>query len=712
MRVRAGGPRVVAFIEIPMGESERQLVRLCGFILAGGAIALICHTPIARAEEAATSRPVTDLTGLSIEELMNVNVLDKTITSVSGTRQRIAEAPAAVTIITNDDIHRSGLASIPEILRLVPGMQVAQINGNEWAISSRGFNALYANKLLVLQDGRTLYNRAFSGVFWIMQDMVLEDIDRIEAIRGPGATIWGSNAVNGVINISTKDARDTQGLLVDTRIGSDQQTETVRYGGKLGEDTWYRVYGKYRLSDNLDYAEQTRGGAMPVEPGSEAHDGFHDAQMGFRVDRQADVQSHLMVEGEVSAGQTNNSGTLSRLTPPLEKLTDYTTDYNAAHLLAKWTHGDGDGSECTLQGYYDRVQRLDNFVVDYTQDTLDLEFRHRFLLAKRHELTWGIDGRAIFDETGASEQLRLDPQGDTALMLSAFVQDCWTVVPERLRIYLGTKLEVNNYSGFEYQPSARILWTPDEKQSVWAGVSRAERTPSRGEMDGTTRVASEPTPMGIPAVVTYTGNHDIKSEELLAYEIGYRIKPVERLSIDLTGFVNVYETLVTNKLSQPTVLMSPPYLSVPVTRENEMSGDTFGAEAAVNWRVTDAWRLSASYTWLTADFRETATTNVDELELEENFPHNQFQLHSYWDITRNVSLNASGYYVDALKGRDIPPYLRLDANLSWRPSKNVELLIGGSNLLDSSHLEWIESGSKSLSTEPQRAFYGQLILRF
>ncbi|MFI5378207.1 MAG: TonB-dependent receptor plug domain-containing protein [Tepidisphaerales bacterium] len=696
-----------------MNRHYQQLAWVGGFrTTACLLLAVAGYAMPAAADEAASQKSASDLTQLSIEELMKVNVLDKQITSVSGMKQRIADAPAAVTIITNDDIHRSGLASIPEILRLAPGMQVAQINGSEWAISCRGFDQIYANKLLVLQDGRTLYNRGFSGVFWGMQDTVLDDIDRIEVIRGPGATIWGSNAVNGVINITTKDAKDTQGLLMDTRVGTDLQTESVRYGGRLAENTYYRVYGKYRLSDDLVYAEQTRGGATPAEPGSDAHDGWHDAMLGFRVDRHADVQSHLTVNGEVSAGQADNSGTLSRFTPPLEKLVDYTTDTNAAHLLARWTHADGDGSEYSLQGYVDHVQRLDDFTVGYTQDTLDLEFRHRFELARRHEFIWGIDGRVIFDRIRATEQLRLDPDQDTSLMLSAFVQDCWSIVPERLRLYLGTKLEVNNYSGFEYQPSARMLWTPDDRQSAWAGISRAVRTPSRGEQDGTLRVASEPTPLGVPAVATFTGNPDTESEELLAYEIGYRIKPAESLSIDLAGFVNVYRHLVTSSYAQPTMVMSPPHLAVELTRGNDMSGETFGTEAAVDWRVCDAWRLSGSYTWLANDLRESGTTNTDELEQQENFPHNQFQLHSYWDIARNVSLNASAYYVDALKAHDIPPYVRLDVNLSWRPTRNVELIVGGSNLLDSSHPEWIETGSKSLTTEPKQAFYGQMILRF
>ena len=615
-----------------------------------------------------------------------------------------------MTIITNDDIHRSGLASIPEILRLVPGMQVAQINGNEWAITSRGFNSLYANKLLVLQDGRALYNRAFSGVSWGMQDTILEDIDRIEAIRGPGATIWGSNAVNGVVNITTKEARDTQGLLVDTRVGTQQQTESLRYGGKLDDSTYYRVYGKYRLTADQLFAAQSRGDTAPVVEGDNAHDGYHDGLGGFRIDRHIDDQSQLTLQGEIGAGQYDNTETRVRAKEPLEPRYDVQANTERAYTLARWTHGDGDGSQYMAQAYVDH-SFVDSPTIGYQEDVLDLQFQHRLPLGKYNELMWGLEYRLIVEQTEGSGRMYFDPADKSSQMLSLFVQNCWTITPDRLRLYLGSKFEVNSYSGFECEPTARLLWTPDDKQSFWCSVSRAVRTPSRAEENIEWDVFAIHT-AGPPAIGHFLGNPTMRSEELLAWELGYRVKPARNLSLDLTGFVNRYDHLATSPFGAPVLGGAPLHLTIPITRENDLSGQTYGLELSADWRVLDCLRLSASYTWLTADLAILGSDRQDEIQWEENIPHNQFQIHSYLDITRDVSFNTSLYYVDLINYSRVPPYLRLDMNVSWRPTKNIELVLGVSNILDPSHKEWDGSPEKELSTEAQQEFYGQFILRF
>ena len=676
---------------------------------AGLLLAVVCSSPLAAAEPA-TAKAEPDLTKLSIEELMKVNVLDQTITSVGKTPQRLGEAPAAVTVIVQDDIKRSGLNSLPELLRLVPGLQVAQLNANEWAITARGFNDYYANKLLVLQDGRTLYNRAFSGVSWGMQDTILEDLDRIEVIRGPGATLWGSNAVNGVINITTKDARDTQGVLVDTRVGTQQQTESVRYGGKLDDSTYYRVYGKYRLTADQTFAQQTRGDAQPVVEGDDAHDGYHDGLGGFRIDRHVDDQTQFTLQGEVAAGQYDNTETRVRAIEPLEPRHDIQSNTERAYALGRWTHGDGDGSHYMVQAYYDH-SFVDDPTIGYQEDVLDLEFQHSLPLGKQNELMWGLQYRLIVEQTEGSERMYFDPADKSSQMLSLFVQDCWIITPDRLRAYVGSKFEVNSYSGFEWEPSAKLLWTPDDKQSFWCSVSRAVRTPSRAEEDLEWNIFAAHT-AGPPVIGHFSGNPSMRSEELLAWELGYRIKPAKSFSLDVTGFVNRYDHLATSPFGTPAVEGPPLHLTIPLTRENDLSGQTYGLEISADWRVLDCWRIAASYTWLTADLAVLGTDREDEIQWEENIPHNQAQLHSYLDITRNVSFNTSLYYVDLINYSRIPPYLRLDMNVSWRPTKNIELILGASNLLDPSHAEWNASPQKELSTESQQEFYGQFILKF
>jgi iron complex outermembrane receptor protein len=451
--------------------------------------------------------------------------------SVSKHAQAVAEAPAAVTVIGQDDIQRSGMNSIPELLRLVPGLDVARINSNQWAISSRGFNDLYANKLLVMMDGRSVYTPLFSGVYWDTLDYVMPDLDHIEVIRGPGATLWGSNAVNGVINITTKSARDTQGWLVDGLGGNETQQGEIRYGGAIDSNTFFRVYGKYRNFEDF-----------PNAAGDDQHDGWQDFRGGFRIDRYAGENDTLTLQGDAYSDRTGQTIDAPVLTPPFRSAVYAENDFSGANILGRWTHVVSPTSDMSLQFYYDRQDRPD-VQLGYSLDTFDLDFQHRFQLAQNNEVIYGGDARFMMDHIENTQLGTFSPTSRNDYLVSGFIQDDVTLVPDKLHFIAGTKLEQNSYSGFEYQPSGRLLWTPNESNSVWGAVSRAVRTPSRWEQDSQIIFSTMPTAQGIPAQIDTIGNKGFDSEAMTAYELGYRVRATQAVTIDSSVFYDSYDKL-------------------------------------------------------------------------------------------------------------------------------------------------------------------------
>ncbi len=644
-----------------------------------------------------SSSPGTqDLTRLSLEDLMNVEV-----TSVARQRQKIADAPAAVYVIGQEDIRRSGMTSIPELLRLAPGLDVGRINANQWAISARGFNTPYASHLLVLQDGRTLYNPLFSGVFWDVQDYILQDLQQIEVVRGPGATLWGSNAVNGVINITSKSARDTQGGLVDMRTSTEEDLAAVRYGGRIDENTWYRVYAKYRSIDDMDFAT-----------GGNAEDGSDDFRSGFRIDRQATEQDTLTLQGDLyNMGSGRNMHMPSAL-PPLDSVQNSRGNNSGGNILGRWQHVTSDKSDFALQLYYDRTDRGGDDL-QYGQDTFDIDFQHRFALDGRQQIIWGAGFCFLSDSTDDTTLISFDPHSRDTYVASAFVQDNISLVPDRLHLFLGSKFEQNSYTGFEIQPSARLLWTPDAQNSVWAAVSRAVRTPNRFEEDARVTLAKVSTGTGPSASVDMFGNQDLRSEKLMAYELGYRVQPGKRWSVDLAGFYNDYDDLHGSNGGAMYISGSPPQLVIPVYRNNGVSAETWGAEISTTAVVTDSWRVAASYTWLQVQAHsKDGVTPTQETDRENQSPHNQFQLRSYFDITRNLEFNAALFYVDNLSALDVPAYTRLDVGLTWRPVKNLDLSAGVQNLLDNRHNEYSGGSQGQITDEIGRNVWAEMVWRF
>ena len=641
--------------------------------------------------------PVADLTDLTLEDLMNVEV-----TSVSRHAQRLSDAPAAVYVITADDIRRSGISELPELLRLSPGLQVTRLDASHWAISARGFNDLYSNKLLVLMDGRTMYNPVFSGVFWESVDYVLPDLQQIEVIRGPGATLWGANAVNGVISITTKDARDTQGWLLQGGYGTHVRDASVRYGGKIDDDTFYRVYMKGR-------------GSAPFETpagGPEAFDEYETYRGGFRVDRHASPDDVLTLQADVYDGLNDQTLSVPHGAPPtFRHFQQDQTHTGGGHVLARWTHKVSSDSDLTAQLYYDQLQHEDA-LGDYRQNTFDIDVQHRFPIGDRHQVTWGLGYRRLWNRvTGGPNAFHTVHDTVEEDLYSAFVQDDITLVPRRLHLVLGSKFEHNERTGFEVQPSARAVWTPDDHQTVWAAVSRAVRTPSYAEDEGRFVYTRGMTPEGLPLRIDINGARNAGSEQVVAYELGYRVRPTERLTVDAAGFVNVYDDLRT--FEQGTPGFNGTEVVLPLTPGNNLEGHSVGVEVAAQWRVRSDWRVTASYTWLDVELhtQDGSTDTTADERAQDSSPEHRFQVRSYYDLTRNLELNASVFYVDHVALGDIPSYVRADLGLVWRPRDGVEAGVWLLNLLDDQHPE-LGNSATNISTEIPRTLYGQLTLRF
>lgn len=653
---------------------------------------------------AAQSDQRTDFADLSVEELMNIE-----ITSVAKKPQKLSRAASAVFVITADDIRRSGVTSIPEALRMVPGIQVARIDASKWAISARGFNGRFANKLLVLIDGRTVYTPLFSGVYWELQDTLLEDIDRIEVIRGPGATLWGANAVNGVINIITRQAKNTQGTLMTAGAGTEEQGfGSVRYGGNLSEEGYYRAYAKYDNRDGGVYAS-----------GDDAADQWHKAQGGFRTDWDGRPNTQFTFQGDIYEGDGGETVEMKSLTPPYTRDADQDIDFSGVNLLARCTHTLSETSNLTLQLYYDRAKRMST-VLGLTQDTYDIDFQHQFHLGKAHDIVLGCGYRLVRDEIDNTFLTSFYPESRNDSLYSAFVQDDITLIEDYLWFTLGSKFEHNDYTGFEYQPSCRILWTPAEHHSVWTAVSRAVRTPCRAEDD--IRINSVILPAGSllpafsgPGVGALIGNRDFESEDLMACELGYRVVPADKLSFDFAAFYNQYDDLRTLEQGAPYLETTPlpPHLVIPYYARNKMDGETYGVEVAADWDVFEWWRLRVAYTWLQMqlhldkDSRDTASESA-----EGDSPHNQVSVRSSLRLANDIELDIWLRYVDNLPNQQVGKYITLDTRVGWKPSEALELSVVGQNLLDSQHQEFVPEIIDTTPTEVERSVYAKMTWRF
>jgi iron complex outermembrane recepter protein len=651
------------------------------------------------------------LADLSLEDLLGIEV-----TSVSRKAQRLTDAPAAAFVVTNEDIQRSGATSIPEALRMVPGVEVARLGAGRWAVSARGFNGRFANKLLVLMDGRSVYSPLFSGVFWEAEDTLLEDIERIEVIRGPGAAMWGANAVNGVINIITKKARDTQGGLVAARAGIQETASlSARYGGSAGDGGFFRVWGK-----TFEHDESSAPGGR-----SDANDHWKASRTGFRLDKNLAAGSNLTLIGNAYDGKSNDTMMFPSLYAPYQLPTPVAQKNRGTNLLGRLDWTLESGSQATLQSYVD-VTELDILpLAKERRTTLDVDFQHRLQAGTRHDVIWGLGYRWSSDDlstgnmaasTGTS-YLTFAPKSRDQSLISAFLQDEITLVPETWKLMLGAKLEHNSLTGFEPQPSIRLLWTPTSKDSVWAAASRAVRTPSRAERDVQINYAViPPSPQSpLPILTPIQPNPDLDSERLTAFELGYRAQLTPKLSVDAAAYYNDYDKLRSAvTLGQGIVMGLPPYLTATSQTSNALKARTHGFELAVDWHPAEWWRLQSAYTYQSLKARRNGDmANDDSAAMVEGLsPRHSFSLRSSFNLTPNQQLDIWARRVGALGYFNIPAYTAVDLRYAWKMSKNLELSLVGQNLFDPRHAEFASDFLSAQSAEIVRGGYVQLKWRF
>jgi iron complex outermembrane recepter protein len=662
------------------------LLGVCLFLSGGSCITARSDQPQASA--------ASDLSEMTLQDLMNIEV-----TSVNRTSEKLSDAAAAIFVITQDDIRRSGLTSIPDLLRMVPGMDVAQINGSNWAVSSRGFNSRFSTKLLVLIDGRSVYTPLYGGVWWDVQDALMEDIDRIEVIRGPGAAMWGANAVNGIINIITKKPRDAQGTITPAMTGTlDKDMVGISSGGRIGQHGAFRVYGKQaRQTGFVDSAGDTTG------------DNWEQVRSGFRCEWDAASSASFTLQGDMYNGTGEQTFVQKLFAAPYTQVerTDYTV--GGRNLLGRWSRPSANGSQSDLQVYYDRTERND-LQHGENRDTYDIDFQRHIPGAGRHDVVWGLGYRCSISNAASTNLTQYTDGPETTRLASAFAQDQITLRPDRLTLILGSKFEHNNYTGLEIQPNVRMLWTPPDKGTFWAAASRAIRMPGRLEDSGGATFASVPGPGGIAQIIKFVGTSDFRSEELMAYEVGYRTRPTDSFSLDATAFYNVYSNLRTFETGTPYQDSNPVlHIVVPCYLGNMMKAQANGLELSANWRPGDKWKLAFTYTYLNVRTQLDPASQATLIPegFDSNNPHNQLCIRSYVDLSKDRQLDTAVYFVEGFRHHDIAGYVRLDARYAWRLRNDMELSIVGQNLLQAHHDEFY-GVINEYPEEVPRSFYLKL----
>lgn len=639
--------------------------------------------------------------------------MELTVSTVTHETTTLREAPAAIFVITPEMIRRSGARTLPELFRMVPGMDVARIDGNTWAVSARGFNSSFSNKMLVQIDGRTLYTPIYSGVYWDTVDFPFEDIERIEIIRGPGATVWGANAVNGIINILTKSSEKTQGGLLVGGTGSVERLfGTARYGGTLGKQGHYRGWAK---------AFNRNGGSINTAGGS-PHDALWNARGGFRTDWRLSDRDDLQVQGSYFHSDADLRHSLPLPVAPFVMPTVTDEESNGGNLLAHWRRELGEKSRLSLKGYWDHVQR--NFSDNSGAlgwDTLDLDFYHQFPLGRRHQFTYGVGGRAQMVKVGQSGfdgGFFLQGSSRNLYVASGFVQDEITLVDKKLIFTTGSKFEHNSFTGFEVQPSARLAFIPSPKHSLWVSVARAVRTPSLLEDDlNVTLTALSTAPL---VYATLVGNPGFDSEKLWAYEAGYRFQPVRRFSLDMAFYHNRYSDLGILVPGALTPATTPPGATLsPFFIDNRMTAQTYGACIRTTYEALPRWHLALSYALhhdqLNPDPTLAAFFQTIAKAGEGQTPAHQVYLQSQLDLPLNFEFDVAGRFVSKLHGFNpsgtagvpdtVKAYVEMDARVAWQATPRLEFSLVGQNLLHHHHGEFGRIQTK-------RSVYGKVTWEF
>jgi iron complex outermembrane receptor protein len=636
----------------------------------------------------------------SIEDLMATRV-----TSVSKKEQPLSRVPAAIRVITAEEIRRSGAANIPDLLRMVPGVDVAQIDASGWAISARGFSDQFSNKMLVMIDGRSVYDPLFAGTFWDIQNIPLDDIDRIEVIRGPGATMWGTNAVNGVINIITKSADQTQGALITAGGGTVERAfATARYGGAAGRNGHYRMFSQY--SDRGNNFDPRRAGGRDDED---------VLRGGFRADWNLSAADKLMVQGAAyNGGFHSQADLLIGALLPLQQRLSAQGRIDGGDLALRWNHALRNGSETTLQVSYDRDIRNYSFL-DYDRQAVNVDFQHHFAIGARNDVVWGLGFRFTSGDTIAHANISFSPAAKVLNTVNGFVQDEIEVLKERLWLTLGIKLERNTFSGLQNEPSAQLSWAVNPHNTLWAAVSDADRIPSRFEKEVEITFVPVGIQNGLPLLPRTVGNPDFRSEHLRAFETGYRTEPSKRLAFDFATFYNRYDHLRSSSPGVPFVERSPAgaQLIIPAYFGNQIQGAVYGAEVQASWKPVRWWTIDSGYTWLKPVLHQTPSSQVNSfVGLYGKDPRNHFTVRSSINLPRRFEFDQSLSYVGCLLIGPVPAYARYDVRIGWHASEAAEFSIVGQNLLQAQHMEFVEAGAIFVPMPVKRSFYGKLTWRF
>ena len=670
----------------PAGTMETQVKP---FLVLVSLIAVVLQGHPAYCFNNSTSH---DLTTLGLEQLLNVKVI-----SASKNTAPLSDTAAAITVINQEDIRRSGATTIPEILRLVPGLQVASLDANKWAISARGFNNRFSDKLLVLMDGRTLYSPIHGGVYWDIQDTLLEDIDHIEVIRGPGATLWGANAMNGIINIITKNSADTKGSLISTGIGTNEKFFTsMRHGGDLSETLTYRIYAKY--FDRDGFVDET---------GEATGDDWQQVRGGFRLDWREGFANDITLQGDIYDGLSGQTKETTHLSSPHSSVSTEDVDVHGANLLGRWKHTCLSGSRLELQLYYDHAERSHS-TFDEWRETLDLDFQHTFSPWSDHSFVWGGGYRHISDQLVGTWTISYSPEQLDYYRANFFFQDDITLIEDQLHLILGSKFEGGDFLDFAVQPNLKLLWKIDGRNTLWTSISRAIRAVTRTEKDMELQMITFTNRDGGVTTLTLFGNDDLKSKSLLALDAGYRTNPFSNLFFDISFFYNVYDHLRFIEYDRTSTDEAGNTI-IAYRVEDTSEGTSYGMEVSAKVQVTRNWQLTAGYSYLHMDI--DSDTEIGEVNYGNDQPKHQFNLTSRLDLPYDVEFDATLYYVDQLESLQIDDYVRLDLRLGWQPLETLELSLLVSNLLDNHHAEfgWADG---VLPSEVERGIYVKLTSRF
>jgi iron complex outermembrane receptor protein len=638
----------------------------------------------------------------SLEQLMNIEVV-----SAGKKVQPLKTTAASVFVISSEDIRRSGMHSLPELLRLAPGVQVARTASGQWAISIRGFNSDFADKLLVLLDGRVVYNAEWAGVFWDMQEISLDNIERIEVVRGPAAAMWGANAVNGVINILTKSAQSTQGGLVSAEAGTRDANTSARYGGAMGSRAAYRIAGRYGHENTLPADPGNPGG------GYTALSGWMSAAADFRIDWKPTPHDNLFFTGNAYRSSIGDEIPSISLANPAAPLQDVTEESLSGTMAGRWQHTFSNESSLEARASWEHTEHgLALLPVGYS--SIESELLYHFSLGSRNEVTWGADYRTARFRSTSTPLVGLQPANAAVDSYYSFLEDQFALARNQLYFVAGVNIGHNQFTGMAVQPTGRLLWTPSKKLTSWIAVSRAVRTPSLIERGLDDVAFILPVAPGLLGVVHFLGSPGVGAESVIAYEAGQRVEFGRSLSLDVSGFRNRYQDLISPEAGAPQPIppqaSSPAYLYLPYSASNAYHAEAYGLETSVTWNAAQRWRLIGGYSWLHVGLAPYPGRQPGPLTPSQS-PDCQFDVRSNWDVTRKLQLDTALYYTGAIQDAGVAQHMRGDLRLGWRPSEKVEFSTGVQDAFQPHHIE-LPSILQNQRLLAGRNIYGAIVWRF